>query len=57
MYIRLRYWAVLFAAINRTNSSRNVMTSRTALRFVGLPATLGEGVGVMIDLITVEMRS
>jgi hypothetical protein len=54
---RLKYWAVIFVAIDHPNSSRNVMTSRAALSFVGLATTSGEGVGVMNDSFIVEMRS
>lgn len=47
----------MLVVTEHTNSSRNVMTSRAALSSVGLPTTLGEGVGVMNDLFTVEIRS
>lgn len=47
----------MLAASEHTNRSRNVMTSRAAQSFVGLPTTLGKGVRVMKDLVTVVIRS
>jgi hypothetical protein len=40
MIIRLRYGVVLLVTKALMNSSRNVIMSRSALSFVGVPTTL-----------------